>query len=190
MNRRSLLAAPALALASIVCVPHAVPAGAQAGPPAAASRAPAVEWIGPDSRIRERRVERVRTREAWESLWHEHTGEGRKFRDETYAFAPRIDFSRFEVVAFFRGPARNNDGEHVVSIEEREDGLLIRFDSSTYQTFFAHDAPDTRTREHPFGIWVIDRTDGPIVVEENVQRLKDNPARWAEQRRFDAPIDE
>jgi hypothetical protein len=146
-----------------------------------------VSWIGAHSKIVERKFERIRSQEEWENLWHTHTGEGKKFKDPVYAFPPRIDFKRCEVVAFFRGRATNHDGEEMVSIAPGADGsVLLRFDSLGYQTAAPPGQVDHGVACEPFGIWVIDRTDKPIVIEENVQSLIGQPPKWNEQHRFEA----
>jgi hypothetical protein len=146
---------------------------------------PCVEWVGAHSKILEKGFQRVRTQEDWDALWHRHTGVNAQFAHSKDAYPPRIDFSRFEVIAFFRGPATNTDGEEVVSIGEVGDALRIRFDSITYQTMSVS-GPDHGEKCEPFGIWVIDRTSKPIVIEENVQGLLNQPPKWKEQRRFEA----
>lgn len=146
----------------------------------------AVEWLGPHSRIKERRFERVRTRDAWEDLWHTHTGEGRRFQDKSDAYPPRIDFARFEVIAFFRGPSKNRDGEELQSVDRVNDATRLRFDSISYQTMAAPGEKDDGVSCEPFGIWVIERTDGPVLIEENVQGIIGQPAKWKEQHRFPA----
>lgn len=146
---------------------------------------PGVEWVGAHSKILDKGFQRIRTQQDWEALWHRHTGEGVRFKDAVYAYPPRIDFSRFEAIAFFRGPSTNTDGEEVVSIGEVGDALRIRFDSITYQTESFH-GEDHGIACEPFGIWVIDRTTKPIVIEENVQGLLNQPPKWKEQHRFEA----
>jgi hypothetical protein len=166
--------------ASIAGLPH------PAAPPA--DGAPAVvEWVGAHSRVTQPRFERVRTREQWEDLWHLHTGEGRRFKDTPYAYPPRIDFGRFEIIAYFRGPSKNCDGEELVSSDRLDDATRLRFDSITYQTMAAPGEKDDGVDCEPFGIWLIDRTTGPIVIEENVQGIIGQPPKWKEQHRFSAP---
>jgi hypothetical protein len=157
--------------------------GARRGDP---PRGPAVAWMGAHSRIAQERFARVSTPETWADLWHEHTGEGKRLRDAVYALEPEIDFARFEVVAFFRGPSINTDGERVVEIDQGADRVRIRFNSMGYQTM-SLDGRDDGVRVEPFGIWVIDRTGKPIVVEENVQSIIGQPPVWKERHRFDAP---
>ena len=98
---------------------------------------------------------------------------------------PAVDFDRFEVIAFFRGPATNIRGERVVSIEEVEGGRRLRFDSSTYQTA-SMTGEDAGVSVTPFGLWIIDRAGGPVVVEENVQNLIGGEPVWRERARLEA----
>jgi hypothetical protein len=157
------------------------------GPSDGPAPRPAVAWMGAHSRIIAPRFVRVATPEAWADLWHEHTGEGRKFKEFPYAIPPEIDFSRFMVVAYFRGASHNSDGERVESIDVTPERVRIRFESAGFQTASVTPGqPDRGVPVEPFGIWVIDRTNLPIVIEENVQELLDRPPVWKERHQFEA----
>ena len=145
---------------------------------------PCVAWAGPQSQVAGPKFERIRTQEQWEKLWLLHTGEQAQFGAYGAVGVPVVDFDRFEVVACFRGDSWNSNGEHIESIEPGPDRVLIRYDSMSYQTA----GPDGGgVKVKPFGIWVIDRTDMPIVMEENVQGLIGQPPIWKEMHRFDGP---
>jgi hypothetical protein len=165
----------------LVRAPGGVGAGHEAGPPV-----PYAQIFGPDSRVTRSGFHRIRDQQAWETLWADHAG-----RDAAViagvSTAPAIDFDRCEVIACFRGPTTNIRGERVEAVEDLgAEGRRIRFNSSTYQTF-AMAGEDPGVRCTPFGFWIIDRTRGPIVIEENVQNLKDEPPAWRHRERLDAP---
>jgi hypothetical protein len=103
---------------------------------------------------------------------------------------PRIDFDQCMVVAIFLGPQRNSSGVIVSSITPNERGeLVFRFDESTYQTAARLDAPEGAATQSPpvkpFGLFVIPRQDSALIVEENVQGLKDTPPQWKQRARFE-----
>ena len=70
-------------------------------------------------------------------------------------------------------------------IEEVEGGRRLRFDSSTYQTA-SMTGEDAGVSVTPFGLWIIDRAGGPVVVEENVQNLIGGEPVWRERARLEA----
>jgi hypothetical protein len=112
-----------------------------------------------------------------------HTGEEHRFGAHGAVGVPVIDFDRFEVVAYFRGDSWNSIGEYGESIQPGPDQVLIRYDSMSYQTA----GPDGGgVKVKPFGIWVIDRSDRSIAMEENVQSLIGQPPIWKEQHRFES----
>jgi len=154
--------------------------GGAAAAPALAK--PVVAWSGPQSGHTHELWVRVRQPEDWRKLWETHEGEHarRLMAHGGGVICPEIDFERYEVVAYFRGLSANSDGEVVTEIREEADRLVIRFDSFSFQsaTFGGPEAGPQQPNVTPYGIWVIERTDKPVVIEENTQRLKDQPAEW------------
>lgn len=145
-------------------------------------RRPYVSFAGHDSLIHSREFVRVTTREAWSELWERHLGDGLPQTAQGWPQIPEVDFNQCEVIAFFRGDAWNTNGEIVDSITDRGRSILIRFDSSTYQTA----GPDGGgVQVTPFGMWVIPATTKPIVIEENVQGMIGRPPKWKQQHRFE-----
>lgn len=150
---------------------------------------PGVMLYGPESSIHERRFERIRDQQAWNALWAQHARDFGDRAAQGWLLPPRIDFTTYEVIAFFRGPAANTSGEVVELVELGFDQVWLRFDSITFQTASgpgSSDALGGAVRSHPYGLWVIRRTDKPVILEENVQGLKNAPPVWREQHRFPA----
>jgi hypothetical protein len=143
---------------------------------------PIVSFIGADSAIADRRLVRIGDADAWRALWTEHRGERASRNAFDDPVAPEIDFDHNIVIANFRGDGWNCHGDFIVSLKERADDVLLRFDSRTFQTA-GPDGGGIRVR--PYGIWIIPRFDKPIVVEENVQGLIGRPPKWKEQARFE-----
>lgn len=160
-------------------------AAANRGP---APQSPLVSIMGTDGRILDGRFARVRDRKAWETLWSEHRGGPRVVAGWTDA--PEIDFGRCEVVAYFRGRALNTRGERVEAIESIGSTRRIRFDSATYQTMSRAGKEGAESPPQPelvsYGIWIFDRTDQAIVIEEDVQGLLGQPPIWKERHAFPA----
>ncbi len=154
--------------------------------PGQSTRPPAVQWSGPDSAIEELRWERVRSPEAWRNLWAAHRGERASLAAQGWVLAPEIDFERYEVVAYFRGQSANNNGERASAVFVREGVNVLRFDSASFQTA-SFDGEDKGVAGRAFGIWVIERSDRAIVVEENVQGLIGGEPVWREVMRFEPP---
>ncbi|MFM9995505.1 MAG: hypothetical protein ACKVU4_06840 [Phycisphaerales bacterium] len=152
----------------------------------APGKVPYVSWIGAHSAIQESRYARVRDQKEWDKLWLEHTGQAAPAAVGVPA-GPEIDFGRCEVVACFRGKAKNSNGERVTAIDDLHDAVRIRFDSASYQTMSLQPGAEDRGVDCvPFGIWLIERTNKQIIVEENVQGVIGAPPVWREQKRFPA----
>lgn len=173
--RTTLLAALGVCAAAI--------AGAAIGlsdPPEAtpeASRPPIVQWYGNDSRIQQRRWELITSAERWRALWEEHRAEGVDRAVQGWVQPPEIDFARYAAVALFRGRTINNNGERADAVFVRDGATVIRFDSVSFQTA-SLDGPDHGEPTVPYGIWLVERSERPILIEENVQGLIGGPAVW------------
>ncbi|MCC6676887.1 MAG: hypothetical protein IT436_07070 [Phycisphaerales bacterium] len=188
--RSILIALPLAALAAGFAPARPAPSPAQPLP--IERPAPSVMLYGPESSIRERRFERIRDQPAWNALWAEHAKDLGDRAAQGWLLPPQIDFTTFEVIAFFRGPATNTSGEIAELVELGIDQVWLRFDSITYQTASSFNNPDPSggaVRCHPYGLWVIRRTDKPVILEENVQNLKSEPPVWREQHRFPPAAD-
>lgn len=169
-NWRVLAAAGALALggATVWTARSAEPAGTGAPP--------CVQWTGPETRHEAAGVVVARSEAAWRALWASHSGAKAEEGAMTRHAAPRIDFTRFMVVAYFRGPSTNTDGAVASDVLVGEK-VRVRFEASTFQTA-GPDGGAVKTR--PFALWVVPRTDGAVVLEEGRRTLKGAPVKWVE----------
>lgn len=147
---------------------------------------PYVQWVGHDSKMAHESVLLIRDEPSWLALWESHTGKPHGEGAIGRHAAPKIDFTQCAVVAFFRGPSTNEDGEILDSIQSEKDRVILRFESSGFQTF-GLDGSGGAVKTTPYGIWVIPATDKPIVIEEGKRELKNEPLTWKEVKRFDAP---
>jgi hypothetical protein len=145
---------------------------------------PLVTWFGRDSAVKEQSFYRVTDDDGWLRLWEKHTGQPAKRGNFDQPFIPKINFDKCMVVAIFKGAKVNSNGVIVLSVTEDEKRMLFRFDESTFQTF-GQDARGGAVDVTPFGIFVLPRSSKPLVLEENVQGLKDQPEKWKERARFD-----
>jgi hypothetical protein len=142
---------------------------------------PYVQWVGKQTHRQESGFVIIRHDAAWQELWQAHTGNQGGGR---YA-APLIDFAHCQVVASFVGPTVNRDGQLARSVQERDDALVVRFESSSFQTA-GDDARGGAVDTNPFGIWVIPASHKQVIVEEG-HLSKTGPTRWEAVHRFDAP---
>lgn len=148
---------------------------------------PLVSWIGAYSKV-EKGLEilRITDEAAWKATWLRHVGDKAEKTALGHEAVPEIDFGSCIVLAVFRGKSVNNNGEYIVSIEDRGADVLVRFDSRSFQTMSIGPGPDKGEGVRPYGLFVLRRTDRPMVVEENVQNLIGAPPKWKEQARFEA----
>jgi hypothetical protein len=158
-------------------------AGAYRSPSHESPRRAYVQWVGADSEHPEPGFVLARDDYAWSSLWAAHTGRSIVEVHGARHGAPKIDFTTCMVVARFHGPATNQDGEVLTSLEVGDDALRLRFESTTFQTH-VRDGPKRPVRTRPYGIWVVPRVDTPIVIEHRAAGLKSDPVRWVEVHRF------
>lgn len=139
---------------------------------------PLVALHGASSRITATRYLRVTDAKEWRSLWLEHLGVTPGGLEDLAAEVPEIDFDRCMVIALFTGSRWNSRGISCEGIIERDAELLVRFDQLSYQT----SGPDGGGEKvQPFGVFVLPRSECRVVLEENVQGLKDNPPKWKRQ---------
>ena len=172
-------------LAAACCVALAQQA---ASPSREQSRPALLALGGADSKITQSEFVRITNSDAWNALWRRHKGISPDLIDH-YAAIPVIDFTRCTVVAFFRSETTNRAGEDLQGVDEVDGTLRLRFDSRTYQTSSPLNSDDKTggaQKATSFGIWVLPRTDKSIVIEENVQGLKNEGPKWKEQFRFPA----
>lgn len=147
--------------------------------------APYLSFTGAFSTIEDSRIVRITDEAAFKELWTEHMGDRIERNAREWDVIPQIDFTQCMVVARFRGDSWNCDGEFVVSMEDRGDDVLLRFDSATFQTSgFGGDGGGIKVT--PYGIWVLPRIAKPISIEENTQGLIGEPPIWTEKARFEA----
>lgn len=146
-------------------------------------RVPAVQWVGPTSSIHAPGYHLVTDEAAWRDLWEQHRGELAERAHQGWVMPPEIDFERYMVVACFRGESTNRNGERAEGVFRRGEALVVRYDSVTFQTasFGEQDVPEVST---PYGIWVIEQHDGPVVIEEDKNGLIGADPAWREVHRF------
>ena len=129
-------------------------------------------WLGPESGIHEAGARRIQDPEAFTKLWTEHAP-GKA--------APEVDFTRHMVVALFAGKSGNNNGARLIAAYEKDGALNLRCRWAYYQTM-AEVGPDGKWIEpppiHPFGIFVLPRTDSPVHLWIDRQGMIGGPPLW------------
>jgi len=157
----------------------------QERPAAAGERAsmPLVALHGAESHIADAQFRRVTSAKEWRSLWLEHLNVPAGGIEDLAAEVPEVDFERCMVIAIFTGKGWNSHGVRCEGVLEREGQIVVRFDQRSYQTA----GPDGGgVRVQPFGAFVLPRSEKPVVIEENVQGLKDHPDKWKQRAEFEA----
>lgn len=182
MFRFSVIAASSAAL--VVAMAGFVSLGMSAPAPGNETL-PAVQLVGHDSKIVTPRFVLIRDQGAWEALWAEHTGIDAKHGAMARHAAPKINFARFMVVGAFEGAVTNTDGEVAESVTVTGDKVRLRYERSTFQTSSFGGKPDAGVKTSPFGLWVIEASTMPIVIEAGQRSLKDSAVSWKEVKRFD-----
>lgn len=145
--------------------------------------APYVTWRGRDSAIESPEYLRIGDAAAWERFWQRHSGRGLERDNVGGAFLPCVDFGQCTVVAIVIGKSVNSNGVMLAEIRDEADCLRLRFDESTFQT----EGPGPRggaVDVRPYGIFVLPRSNKPMVLEENVQGRKGGEAQWKERARL------
>lgn len=183
MRRRSLIAG---ASALVACSLAACAAMSGLGNAPGKEVMPAVQLVGHDSKIAEPRFVLIKDEEAWINLWSEHLGVAASHTPPTRHVVPKVDFARYIVVGSFHGAGTNTDGEVVQSVLVGDDAVRIRFESSSFQSAGLGPGGDPGVKTTSFGLWVIEKTDKPIVIEQPGPRLKADPVNWVEAKRFEA----
>lgn len=162
-----------------ICSLAIFPLASVQDPQATPQPGPLVTFVGADSKIATSRCERITNSDQWAALWLEHTGQPKQGRTFDWFYnreqVPEVDFEQCQVLAVFQGSCWNSAGVRVVEIQADAKGTLVRFDDKPYQT----EGPDGGgERATPFGMFVLPRRPGPIVLEENVQILSGQPPQW------------
>ena len=146
---------------------------------------PYVAWSGAHSKVEDKRFVRITSEEKWIDLWLDHVGMKKKGPYNKYynpAGMPEIDFKRCMVVGVFQGKKWNSAGVIAVSIREEGECIRIRFDDKSYQS----SGPDGGgVRVTPFGLFLLPATSKALVLEEDVQGLKNKGPEWKERARFE-----
>ena len=181
---------------------------AQAAAPQADVAAP-VQWVGADSK-HSAGFFMINDAAAWSRLWAEHLGLDGEHGAYNRHLAPHVDFNRYLVIAYFRGPSTNRDGEVLASITttpirppapmaDKPTPIsvadfyppptplytVLRFDSSTFQS----ETPSGKgIATSSYGIWLIpippDSTPttrgNAFIIQEGRRGLKNEPVRYEE----------
>lgn len=146
---------------------------------------PFVTWSGPDSAVQEPFFARAKNEEEWTKIWEKHQGTPARRNNIQQPFIPQIDFDQCTLVAIFQGAGYNSNGVIVSEIIEEPDRIVFRYDESTYQVAFGlNDKPQELPKVHAYGLFVLPKTSKPIVLQENRQNLKDEPAKWTERAKL------
>ncbi|MCG3125846.1 MAG: hypothetical protein CHACPFDD_00673 [Phycisphaerae bacterium] len=130
---------------------------------------PVVAWSGKQSHITASGQFRVTSAKEWEALWTRHKPDWLEKREHGPR-VPEIDFEKYMVIAIFAGSGSNVDAIVADAIVDEADALRFRYRLITYQTQATADAVT------PFGIFVVPRSQKPILLEERVVPIVGEPS--------------
>jgi hypothetical protein len=155
---------------------------------------PFLIWTGSNSKVMERGCFRITTREEWTDLWLRHTGQSAPALYRSGQFnhwavpdgVPQVDFTRCVVVAVFQGPKSDSAGFDIAGVVDQGEATMLRLVERWSQSA-ASSEPTPPVPISVFGLFVLPRSNRPLVVEESVQHHLGKPLIWKEHVRF-APL--
>ncbi len=145
---------------------------------AAGQSRPLIVLAGADSKVEKAAYYRVSSEEAWQRIWLSHLGKTEEDRFREQMPIVQIDFKKCMVIAIFKGAASNSRGLDIISIDEQDDTVSLRFDDMSYQTAGGLDGG--RVPVTPYAFVVIPNSAKLVLIEENIQSLKEKPPVWKE----------
>ena len=151
---------------------------------AAGKTRPLIVLAGADSKVDKPAYYRVSSEEAWQRIWLSHLGKTEADRFREHMPIVQIDFKKCMVIAIFKGAASNSRGLNIISTDEHEDTVYLRFDDMSYQTDGGLDGG--RVPVTPYAFVVIPNSAKLVLIEENIQSLKEKPPVWNERARLKA----
>jgi hypothetical protein len=120
-----------------------------------------------------------------EELWLSHLGKTEADRFREHLPIVQIDFEKCMVIAIFQGAKTNSRGLRVISVNENNDNVTLRVDDMSYQTSGGlNGGGGGGVPVKPYAFVVISKSAKLVVVEEDVQSLKDKPPEWKERARL------
>ena len=141
---------------------------------------PLVVISGADSHVMKPAFERYASPDDWTRAWAKHLG---TTVEDHYRAVLDVDFDRCLVVAIFQGAKVNARGIRIESIREGAESIYIRFEELGYQSVVG---PNSKPKppERPYAFIVLPKSSKRIVIEENVQSIKNAPPKWQERARL------
>jgi hypothetical protein len=148
-----------------------------------ATSKPLLLWSGPDSHVKKSGYHRITSEREWRAVWLAHVGRTEENAFDVKLPTVEIDFDKCQVLAIFRGDAVNHRGVTVESITQDEGEIRVRFDYLTFQTAGPGGGAVSASA---YGFILLPASQSSVILEENVQGLKNQPAKWKERARFAA----
>lgn len=144
---------------------------------------PIVSWTGDWSEISTPTYARPVSVTAFERLWFRHSPmmEGKRdgVRYIRWHGPPEIDLEHATVLLVFGGNGWNSWGYYVADVNDDGIRVRVRIQRRSYQT--ASTSPGGGARAaRPWALFVLPRTQLPIVIEENTQSLIGGAPIWKE----------
>ncbi len=154
----------------------------------ASAELPAVSFTGASSHVVEPAFHKITDAREFAKVWVEHrTGSSPKGSynyNWNYANVPVVDFEDYMVIAIFQGKSANSNGFHVEELVDDGDVFRVRYDSMSYQTSEGSGRARRVRKVTPYGIFVVPKTDRPVVLELDTQNMLGRPPIWTERARL------
>ncbi len=147
---------------------------------------PLVSFSGSHSQIDQPSYQLFTSAKDWTNLWLRHTGAAAAEKHDDFynpAGVPEINFDKCMVVAVFSGKSKNIAGIETASYTENAGQIKLRIRAKGYQTGGPPGA-DNGDDVTSYGLFVVNRTPGVVVIEQDVQDLRGQPPIWKEVARF------
>jgi len=138
---------------------------------------------GNRSDIRKEAYHLLRNQKDFDEIWLAHKGSRVNRATQGWPMTPQLDFDRVQALLLFGGDRTNCNGYRIVEILEDTDSIRVRIDLITYQSDMSTSKPIPRFLD-PWALMVLPASKKTLIVEENVQNIKDHYAKWKQVASF------
>jgi hypothetical protein len=138
---------------------------------------PLVVYSGSNSEVRKPLYSKITSKSDWDKVWAAHLGTS---VDDAYRPAFEVDFDKCAVIAILKGDQINVRGVEIANVIDNGNSITVRFREVGYQS-----ADESNHKpDKPFAFVVLPKTNKQIVLEEDTQTYKNEPAIWKELTRL------
>ncbi len=146
-----------------------------------------VTTTGRTSNIHEETYLLCGSQEIFDQAWLEHQGDQFNRAAQGWPMTPQIDFDQCHVLLLFGGDRVNCNGYRYIEVIQEHDAITYRVDLITYQGSSVT-AKDSGVAAQPWAMIVIPSTKKTLLIEENMQGMKNQPPKWKQRAVFPGHI--